>query len=108
MGYLPSYRMSAGYNNSVLPTQLSMLNEVRCFGMTAASDGSILSSSGGSSLVTDKGNIQTIASKISGLPIGQQPRLDLTLGGAGQSASFATIAASTTSGQHLHKTLRHC
>ncbi len=96
VGYLPSYRMSASYNNSTLPTQLSMLNEVRYFGMTAGSDGSILSSSGGSSLVADKGNIQTIASKISGLPSGQQPRLDLTLGGAGQSASFATIAASAT------------
>jgi GH18 family chitinase len=96
VGYLPSYRMSASYNNNVLPTQLSMLNEVRYFGMTAASDGSILSSSGGSSLQADKGNIQTIATKISGLPAGQQPRLDLTLGGAGQSASFATIAASAT------------
>src|SRR6476661_769531 len=77
VGYVPYYRMGATYNNSMLPTQLSMLNEVRYFGLTAASDGSILSSSGGSSLITDKGNIQTIASKISSLPPGQQPRLDL-------------------------------
>src|SRR3954449_11007214 len=41
IGYLPSYRMGAAYNNNVLPTQLGMLNEVRYFGLTAGSDGSI-------------------------------------------------------------------
>ena len=95
-GYLPYYRMGATYNNSVLPTQLSMLDEVRYFGLTAASDGSIVPLSGSGTLTTHQNNIATIEQKIGALPAGDRPRLDLTFGGAGESASFATIAASAT------------
>jgi GH18 family chitinase len=94
VGYLPYYRMGATYNTNVLPAQLTMLNEVRYFGLTAGSDGSIQPLQG--TLQTNLNNIATIKQLIDSLPPGQRPRLDITLGGAGQAASFSTIAASTT------------
>ncbi len=95
-GYLPYYRMGTTYNNNVLPTQLSMLNEVRYFGLTAGSDGSIVPLSGSGNLSTHQNNISTIEQKIGALPANERPRVDLTLGGAGESANFATIAVSST------------
>jgi GH18 family chitinase len=92
IGYLPYYRMSASYNSGTLPTQLGMLNEVRYFGLTAGSDGSIQPLSGSGTLQSHKDNIATIKQKIGTT----STRLDVTLGGAGESANFATIAASST------------
>src|SRR4029077_18534611 len=45
VGYLPYYYLydaADPYIATVLPTQLGMLNEVRYFGLTVGSDGSIL------------------------------------------------------------------
>src|SRR3954447_13680128 len=67
IGYLPSYRISASYNNSILPTQLSMLNEVRYFGLTAASDGSIVPLAGTGTLQTNLDRIATIQQIINAL-----------------------------------------
>jgi GH18 family chitinase len=94
IGYLPYYRMNSTYDTTELPAQLSMLNEIRYFGLTASSSGSIVPSGG--SLATDLTNIAAIKSAIAALPTNKQPRLDITLGGAGQATSFATIAASST------------
>src|SRR5262249_2518230 len=92
IGYLPYYRMRASYNSGALPTQLGMLNEVRYFGLTAGSDGSIQPLSGSGTLQAHKDNIAVIKQKIGT----SSTRLDLTLGGAGESTNFATIAASST------------
>ena len=92
VGYVPYYRMSSTYDNDTLPAQLGMLNEVRYFGLTAASDGSIQPLSGSGTLQSHKDNIAIIKLKIGTM----STRLDLTLGGAGESANFATIAASST------------
>jgi len=96
VAYLPYYRMNASYNNGTLPAQLSMLNEIRYFGLTAANDGSIVPLAGSGSMSTHLANIATIKQKIDAMPAGQRPRLDIAFGGAGEAASFATIAASTS------------
>src|SRR3954468_24565662 len=83
VGYLPYYRMSASYNNNILPAQLGMLNEVRYFGLTAASDGSIQPLGGSGTLQTHLANIALLKQKIDAMPVALRPRLDITLGGAG-------------------------
>lgn len=95
IGYLPYYRMGAAFNQNTLPTQLGMLHEIRYFGLTAGSDGSIQPLSGSGSVQTNKDNVAILKQKIDGMTT-PKPRLDITLGGAGESANFATIAASST------------
>jgi hypothetical protein len=92
IGYLPSYRMNASYNTGTLPTQLGMLNEIRYFGLTAASDGSIIPLPNTPAMQTHLNNIAIIKQQIDAMPVGQRPRLDITLGGAGEDASFTNIA----------------
>lgn len=94
IGYVPSYRFSPQYVNNVLPAQLVMLDEVRYFGLTVDSNGRIASSSG--SVTSQLANIATIQSIIDGLPEASRPRLDITLGGANQSAGFSAVAANPT------------
>jgi GH18 family chitinase len=93
VGYVPSYRMSASYESNILPTQLSMLNEVRYFGLTAASDGSIVPLPMTGTLQDNLNRITTIQQIINTLPPAQRPRLDITIGGAGQDATFTNIAS---------------
>ena len=92
IGYLPSYRMNASYNANVLPAQLKMLNEIRYFGLTAASDGSIVPQSGSGTMQAHLLNIAAIKQAIDAMPAGQRPRLNITLGGAGEDATFTNIA----------------
>ena len=90
IGYVPYYRMGdANYVNNVLPTQLSMLSEVRYFGVTVTATGALTTTA------ADLANIATLAQKISLLPPTQRPRLDITLGGDGATAGFGTVAASS-------------
>ena len=97
VGYLPYYRMSAAYNANTLPTQLSMLDEVRYFGLTVDFSGSIVPLGPGSgSLSTHLDRISTIRQTIATLPEADRPRLNITLGGAGEAANFAAVAASST------------
>src|SRR4029078_280685 len=91
IGYLPSYRMGSPY----LQTQLGMLNEVRYFGLTAASDGSIVPLPSSGTMQSHLNNIAILKQKIEAMPVAQRPRLDITLGGAGQAASFSAIAGSS-------------
>lgn len=96
IGYLPWYRMSGSYNTGTLPDQLAMLDEVRYFGLTAASNGTVTPLGGGSgNMATHLDRIATIKAAIEALPEADRPRLNITLGGAGEAASFATIAASS-------------
>jgi GH18 family chitinase len=97
IGYLPYYRMNGSYNTGTLPTQLGMLNEVRYFGLTAASDGSIVPLAGSGTMQSHLNNIALIKQKIEAMPVGQRPRLDITLGGAGEDASFTNIARTVSS-----------
>jgi GH18 family chitinase len=92
IGYLPYYRLNSNYLNNVLPGQLSMLDEVRYFGLTVDSNGGIVSQSG--TLQSHKNNIAAIQDVINSLPEGSRPRLDITLGGAGEDATFTSVAAS--------------
>jgi GH18 family chitinase len=94
IGYVPYYRMNATYNTSTLPAQLAMLDEVRYFGLTAASNGSIVPLE--HTLSTHLNNIATIKSAIEALPVADRPRLNITLGAAGQDASFTAIAPSAS------------
>lgn len=96
IGYLPYYRMGANYNANVLPAQLPMLDEIRYFGLTAGSDGSVAALGGSGSLATHQNRIQTIKQAIDALPVADRPRLNITLGGAGEAANFATVAASSS------------
>ena len=90
IGYVPHYRMNSSYVNDVLPDQLALLDEVRYFGI------SVNASAGLTTTAADLSNIQTIESVINALPETQRPRLGITIGGAGQSAGFSTVAASST------------
>jgi hypothetical protein len=97
IGYVPYYRMDSapsGYTAATLPAQLAMLDEVRYFGLTAASDGSIVPLE--HTLTTHLNNIAMIKSAIEALPIADRPRLNITLGAAGQDASFTAIAPSAS------------
>jgi GH18 family chitinase len=94
IGYVPYYRMSTSYNTNTLPAQLAMLDEVRYFGLTAASNGAIVPLENTMSYHTN--NINTLKNAIAALPAEDRPRLNITLGGAGQAASFATIAPSSS------------
>jgi GH18 family chitinase len=96
IGYLPYYRMNSNYNANVLPTQLSMLSEIRYFGLTASNTGTVVPMSGAGTMQSNLTNISTIANAIAALPADKRPRLDITLGGAGQATPFATISASST------------
>jgi GH18 family chitinase len=97
IGYLPYYRMgSASYVNNTLPDQLEMLDEIRYFGLTASNTGAIVPLGGSGSMATHTNNINTIKAKIAALPESQRPRLNITLGGAGEAASYSTIAASSS------------
>lgn len=90
IGYVPSYRMNNSYINDVLPDQLAMLDEVRYFGITVDASAGLTTSG------ADLNNIQTIKSIIDSMPAATQPRLDITIGGAGQSGGFSTVAASAS------------
>jgi GH18 family chitinase len=96
IGYLPYYRMNTTYNTNTLPTQLSMLSEIRYFGLTASNSGTIVPMSGAGTMQANLANITTIANAIAALPADKRPRLDITLGGAGQATPFATISASSS------------
>jgi GH18 family chitinase len=95
IGYLPYYRMNSSYNAGTLPAQLALLDEIRYFGLTAASNGTITTLDGGS-VASHTNRINIIKNAIAGLPAEDRPRLDITLGGAGQASSFATISASSS------------
>lgn len=94
IGYLPYYRMNSGYINNVLPDQLSILDEIRYFGLSVDGSGNIVSLSG--SVASQKSNIATIKGIIDSLPANERPRLNITLGGAGVDWVFGNIAASST------------
>ena len=95
VGYVPYWEMSTSYNNNTLPGQLAMLDEVRYFGLTAASNGTLTPLAGSGTFQSHKDRITTIQQKINALPAAQRPRLDITLGGAGEATNFATIAANS-------------
>jgi GH18 family chitinase len=95
IGYVNSENMNAAYNQNVLPAQLAMLDELRYFGLTAASNGTIVPLSG--TMQPHLNNIAFIQQKIGELPVGQRPRLGITIGGAGQDAPFTTIASTVNS-----------
>lgn len=91
IGYVPDYRMGdANYVNNVLPAQLGMLDEVRYFGVTVTATGALTTTT------ADLANINTIKQKINQLPEANRPRLDITLGGAGEAAGFAAVAQSSS------------
>ncbi len=94
VGYVPYYRLNSNYLNNILPGQLSILDEVRYFGLSVNSSGAITSLSG--SVASQKNNIATIKNIIDALPEQERPRLDITLGGAGVDAVFSSIAASSS------------
>lgn len=94
VGYVPYYRLSSDYLNNILPEQLSILDEVRYFGLSVNSAGGISSLSG--SVSSQKSNIATIKGIIDSLPADERPRLNITLGGAGVDSVFTTIAASSS------------
>lgn len=102
MGYVPNYRMRndnpalppeqdpfSSYTLNTLKPQMALLDEVRYFGLTVNANGTLTTSA------ADQGNIQKISSLIAELPASQRPRLGITLGGDGASASFATVAANS-------------
>jgi chitinase len=95
IGYLPYYRMNASYNANTLSDQLEMLDEIRYFGLTAASNGTI-STLDGASVASHTNRINIIKNAIEALPVADRPRLNITLGGAGEAANYATIAASSS------------
>jgi hypothetical protein len=90
IGYLPSYRMNASYVNNTLPGQLAMLEEIRYFGITVNGAGQLTTTA------ADLNNIQAIKNAIDALPAAQRPRLGITIGGAGMSDGFPTVAASSS------------
>lgn len=94
VGYVPYYRMNSSYVTNTLPGQLELLDEVRYFGLSVNSSGSIISQNG--NINTDKAHITTIKNLIAALPSDQRPRLNITLGGAGVDSVFSSVAASTT------------
>ena len=104
IGYLPYYRMSAGYNANVLPGQLALLDEIRYFGLTAASNGTVAPLGGSGSLTTNEDRIKAIKDRIDLLPSADRPRLNITLGGAGEATNFATVAASASLATHSLRT----
>jgi hypothetical protein len=95
IGYLPYYRMNPTYNANTLPDQLPLLDEIRYFGLTAASNGTIATLDG-ASIASHTNRINIIKDAIAALPAADRPRLNITLGGAGEAASFATISANPT------------
>lgn len=94
IGYVPYYRMDSTYNTGTLPAQLAMLDEVRYFGLTAASNGTIVPLE--NTMQYHLSNIATIKSSIEALQAADRPRLNITFGGAGEDASFTTIAANSS------------
>lgn len=92
IGYVPYYRLNSGYLHEVLPQQLALLDEVRYFGLSVDGAGGITSLSG--SVASQKSNIAAIKGIIAGLPAGQRPRLNITLGGAGVDTVFTDVADS--------------
>ncbi len=96
IGYLPYYRMNASYDANWLPDQLPLLDEVRYFGLTVNASGEITPLSGSGTLTSHLNRIATIRQAIVSLPQDQRPRLNITLGGAGEASAFATVAASST------------
>lgn len=95
IGYLPYYRMNGSYNANTLPAQLPLLDEIRYFGLTINSSGAIATLDG-ASLAAHTNRIATIKQAIEALPEADRPRLNITLGGAGEAAAYATVAASAT------------
>lgn len=94
IGYVPYYRLNSNYLNNILPGQLSILDEVRYFGLSVNSSGEITSLSG--SVAAHKNNIATIKNIIDALPEQERPRLNITLGGAGVDSVFSSIATSSS------------
>ena len=94
IGYVPYYRLDSNYINNILPDQLSILDEVRYFGLSVNSSGGISSLSG--SVSSQKTNIATIKEIIDSLPAAERPRLDITLGGAAVDSVFSTIASNSS------------
>ena len=76
IGYVNSGNMDAAYNQNVLSAQLPMLDEIRYFGLTAASNGTIVSLGG--TMQSHLNNIALIQQKINALPPEQRPRLGIT------------------------------
>ena len=86
IGFVPDYRMNSNYINNTLSDQLAMLDSVAYFGISVDFSGNLNTTS------ADLNNIATIKQKIDALPVSQRPRLDITIGGAGEDAVFSNIA----------------
>lgn len=87
VGYIPSYRMSAtSYINNTLPKQLELLDEIRYFGITVNSDGTLTTNS------AHLNDPATLRQKIDAMPLADRPRLVVSLGGAGISSGFSSVA----------------
>lgn len=78
--------MNATYINNTLPDQLAMLDAVAYFGISVNGSGNLTTTS------TDLNNIASIKSIIDGMPASERPRLDITIGGAGEDTVFSNIA----------------
>ena len=106
IGYVPYYSMGGSYLTTTLPRQLQLVDEVRYFGLTVNSSGQIVPLSGSGDLQSHLDRIEQLKSAINSLPVAQRPRLDITLGGAGEAAAFATIAADPTLRQTLAQNIK--
>lgn len=91
VGYIPFYRMpETSYVNNVLPKQLELLDEVRYFGITVNSNGSLTTTA------THLSDLAVLRQKIDAMPLADRPRLVVSLGGAGISSGFSSIASSSS------------
>lgn len=92
IGYLPDYRLGDhDYVNQVLPKQLAMLDEVRHFGIQLNKDATLRVES------QQDNHLALLRKLISNLPADKQPRLVLSLGGAGESSAHLTTVAGNES-----------
>lgn len=99
IGYVPHYRINETYLTGMLPQQLSLLDEVRYFGLSVNSSGGIVSLSG--SVASQKNNITAIKSIIDAMPASQRPRLNITLGGADVDSVFSGVAGNSANRETL-------
>jgi hypothetical protein len=105
IGYVPYYSMNGDYFTTTLPRQLQMVNEVRYFGLTVDATGAVVPLAGSGDKDSHLQHISDLKAEIDSLPAGQRPRLDITLGGAGEAAAFSTIAADSNLRQALSQNI---
>jgi GH18 family chitinase len=95
VGYLPRWQMKAGYLEKVLPAQLTLLDEVRYFGITMDDAGTLTAKP------EDLERLHTLRAVIDRLPERRRPRLGITLGGWEQSGGFSQTASQEGSRRRL-------